>query len=219
METETNLTVVSVYKPGGGFSDDYVTRLRDGVKEFCSAPHKFVCLTNKNLEGIECIPLLENRVGYWNKLEVFRKGLFAGPVVYLDLDTIIINDVTDVLTFPHRFTAGYNFKRKHVGSMASWFMAFDGRDDYSYLFDGYRTGTPEEYEQGWARWGDQGYTQDHLQREWTSIDELFPGRCASYKWEIRQSGKIPTGVSFVVFHGKPRPHQVNWELPSGDCNK
>ena len=217
METETNLTVVSVYRPGNGFSDDYITRLRDGVAKFCQAPHRFVCLTNEYLKDIECIKMAaRGRSGYWNKLEVFRKGLFNGPVVYLDLDTVIISDVTDILTYPHEFTTGLNFKVKHGRSLASWFMAFDGRDDYQYLFDGYGPDTPTEYEQDWARWGDQGYTQDHLQREWTSLKDIFPDRYASYKWEIRRPWKIPTGVSFVVFHGKPRPHEVNWELPSGD---
>lgn len=216
METETDVTIVSVYKPGKGFSSDYVSRLKEGVDKFCQASHKFVCLTNSDIKGVESIPIIANRDGYWNKLEVFRKGLFDGPVVYLDLDTIIINDVTDILTYPHEFTAGYNFKRKHIDSMASWFMAFDGRDDYEYLFDGFTSSTPEKYEQDWARWGDQGYTQDNLQRKWTSIDELFPGRCASYKYEIRRPWKIPPGVSFIAFHGRPRPHEINWELPSGD---
>lgn len=216
METKTNLTVVCVYKPGKGYTDDYVTRLRDGVAKFCQAPHKFVCMTNKKVEGIECIPMIADRDGWWNKLEIFRRGLFDTPVVYLDLDTIIISDITDILTYPHEFTGGNNLKRKHVDSMQSWFMAFDGRDDYQYLFDGYTSNTPEEYEQGWARWGDQGYTQDNLRHGWTGLDELFPGRNASYKWEIRRPWKIPPGLSFVVFHGKPRPHEINWELPSAD---
>ena len=217
METKTNLTVVSVYKPGKGFSQDYVTRLRDGVAKFCQAPHRFICLTNEKIQGIECIPMVANRSGFWNKLEIFRKGLFDGPVVYLDLDTIIVSDVTDMLTYPHKFTAGLNFKAKHGRALASWFMGFDGRDDYSYLFDGYTLDTPTQYEQDWARWGDQGYTQDNLRRDWDSLDDLyFDGRYVSYKWQVRRPWKIPEGASFVCFHGKPRPHEVNWELPSGD---
>lgn len=217
METKTNLTIVSVYKPGKGFSSDYVTRLRDGVAKFCQAPYKFVCLTNSDIKGVESIPMVANRDGYWNKLEVFRKGLFDGPVVYLDLDTIIVSDVTDMLTYPHKFTAGLNFKAKHGRSLASWFMGFDGREDYSYLFDGYTSSTPEQYQQDWARWGDQGYTQDHLRCDWDSLDDLyFDGRYVSYKWQVRRPWKIPKGASFVCFHGKPRPHEVNWELPSGD---
>ncbi len=216
MGAASDLTVVCVYRPGNGFTDDYVTRLRDGVKKFCKAPHNFVCLTHQNLTGIECIPLTASRKGYWNKLEIFRKDLFDGPVVYLDLDTIIVEDITAMLTYPHFFTAGYNFSKKHGRSMASWFMGFNGCVDRNYLFDGYEAGTPDKYSQDWGRWGDQGYIQDNLQHPWTSIDELFPGCCASYKWEIRRPGFVPLGVCFVAFHGKPRPHQVNWELPNGN---
>ncbi len=219
MGAETNksmLTVACVYRPGPDFTDEYAGRLKATVAANCKEPHKFVCLTNVELPGIETIRLTENLKGYWNKLEIFRNGLFEERVVYIDLDTMIVNDVTDILSYPHIFTAGYNFKRKHVDSMASWFMAFDGRDDYSYLIDEYTPATPEQYEHDWARWGDQGYTQDHLRRNWTSIDDIFPGRCASYKWEVRRPGKVPDGVSFVAFHGKPRCADVNWRLPNGD---
>ena len=135
------LTVACVYKPGGGFSDEYVYRLRDGIAEHCNTPYKFVCLTNNRLKNVETIPLQENRIGYWNKLELFRNDLFDGPVVYLDLDTIIVGDITDMLIYPHEFTAGLNFKAKHGRSLASWFLGFDGCEDYSYLIDEYKPNT------------------------------------------------------------------------------
>ena len=213
------LTVACVYKPGNGFTDDYVGRLQAAVSANCRADHRFVCLTNEQLVGIETIPIATPRKGYWNKLELFRKNLFEERVVYLDLDTMIVNDVTDILSYPHQFTAGLNFKAKHGRALASWFLGFDGREDLSYLIDGYKPGgvTRMQYEQDWARWGDQGYIQDHLQRDWDSLDDLyFDGRYASYKWQIRRPGKVPEGVSFVCFHGKPRPHEVNWRLPNGD---
>ncbi len=214
------LTVACVYRRGPDLTDEYVFRLKNAVRQHCKAPHRFVCLTSVKFPRIETIPLVANLKGYWNKLELFRKGLFDGPVVYLDIDTIIHNDISDVLTYPHEFTAGYNFARKHVDSMSSWFMAFDGRVDRSYLLDDYNSSTPHVYSNphkpNWARWGDQGYIQDKLS-EWTSIDEIFPGRCASYKWEVRRPGFVPSGVSFVAFHGRTlRPHQMNWRLPNGD---
>ena len=211
------LTVACVYKPGKGFTADYVYRLRDAVADNCTAEYRFVCLTNEKLPAIETIPLLKNRDGYWNKLEYFRAGLFEEQVVCLDLDTMIINDVTDILTYPHKFTTGKGFKAKNATNLQSWFMAFDGREDYSYLFEEFRPSMMEQYEQDWTRWGDQGYTQDHLRCHWDSLDDLFfDGRYASYKMQIRRPGKVPEGVSFVCFHGRPRPHEVEWRLPNGD---
>ena len=212
------LTIACIYKTGPGYEDGtYVLKLREQITQHCREPFRFVCLSNVDIPDVECIPLIaEDRPGYWNKLEVFRPGLFEERVVCLDIDLMIINDVTDILTYPHKFTAGNCFKPKNKANLASWFRAFDGRDNYGYLFDGYRSGTPEQFSQEWSRWGDQGYLQDNLRREWTGIEELFPGRVASYKWGVRRQGFVPKGVSFVAFHGKPRPADINWRLPNGD---
>ena len=210
----SNLNIACVYKPGGGFTDDYVKRLRDNVGDYCDVAHRFFCITNKRFTDIETIPFKKNRIGYWNKLEVFRRGLFDGPVIYLDLDTLIVDDVTDIFTYNHEFTTGHNWKGEPGGYLASWFLAFDGREDYQYLFDSF-DGNVEPYEQDWACWGDQGHVQKHLRRSWTPLHRLFPGCAASYKWVVKPQGKIPDGVKFVAFHGRPRPHQVNWTLPNG----
>ena len=211
------LTVACVYKPGNGFTDDYVTRLKATVAKHCQEQHRFICLTNEKLKSVQTIPLIANRPGYWNKLELFRPGLFEERVVYLDLDTMIVNDVTDILAYPHIFTTGKTFKGKDTHNLASWFLGFDGRENRSHLFDGYTPATPEKYEHDWARWGDQGYIQDNVRDDWSTLDELyFDGRYASYKWQVRRPGFVPEGVSFICFHGKPRPHEVNWRLPNGD---
>lgn len=214
---EAPLTVACVYKPGGGFSDEYVTRLRDTVAKHCRAPYEFVCLTTQpRIKGVECLPLHGGRIGYWNKLALFKRGLFPGPVVYLDLDTMIVGDVTDIFTYEHEFTAMANLKpaRYQADVLNSAFMAWDGREDLSCVdVSPISRDERERYEQEYTRWGDQGFIQDHLPRPWTPIQHIFPDRICSYKWHVRRQGFIPKGVSIVAFHGKPRPHEINWELP------
>lgn len=210
------LTVVCVFKPGGGFTTDYVTRLRDSVAEFCSLPHRFVCLTNQQIKGVKAIPFARHAIGYWNKLELFRRGLFDGPVVYLDLDTMIVRDVTDIFGYPHEFTAAHNWKGEPGESLSSWFLAFDGRDDYQYLYDEFKPSVVEIYERDWRYWGDQGFIEKTLRRDWTPLGLLFPDRFESYKWGVLPRGKVAETTSIVGFHGRPRPHEVNWRLPNGD---
>jgi hypothetical protein len=206
------LTIASVYRPGGGFNGDYVFRLRDGFKQFCRVPHRFVCLTNQVLSGIERVPLRHNWVGYWSKVELFRPGLFNGPVCYCDLDAMIIGDISDMVQHPYEFVCGTNWKGSadHINSA---FMCWDGREDFSYIYDAYDPRVNEEYEQTWEKWGDQGFIQEHLRVKFTSLNELFPGRIVSYKINVRPAGKVPEGASICMFHGRPRPHQLNWELP------
>jgi hypothetical protein len=207
--------VVSLYKPGNGFNSEYVTRLKASVAEYCKVPHRFVCMTRQDIDGVECIPLIKNRIGYWNKLEIFRSGLFDGPVIYLDLDTMIVSDITDIVTYPHEFTAAHNWKGKPGESLSSWFLGFDGRQNYQYLFDSFHPSMTESYEQDWRYWGDQGHIEKNLVCSWTPLGTLFPNRFVSYKWGVKPNGRVPEEASIVVFHGRPRPHQIKWRLPNG----
>lgn len=206
------LTVACVFKPGGGFSAEYVTRLRDGVKAHCNLPHRFLCLTNQQINGIETTPLIHHWMGYWNKLELFRRGLFDGPVVYLDLDTMLTSDVTDIFSAPYEFACLTNWKGNgtHIGSGV---MAWDGRLDLSHIVEAFHPSMIPDYEKSWELWGDQGHTQRFLGRPFESLLSRWPNRIVSYKWHVRKIGKVPDGASIVAFHGKPRPHAINWKLP------
>lgn len=206
------LTIACVYKPGNGLGGDYVFRLREGFKKHCRKPHRFVCLTNQVLSGVERIPLKHGWTGYWNKIELFRPGLFEGPVCYCDLDAMIVRDITDMVEHPYEFVCGTNWKGSadHINSA---FMCWDGRTDFSQIYDTYSPSINEQYEQDWRSWGDQGFIQDHLPVRFTSLNELFPGRIASYKIDVRPANKVPEDTSIVMFHGRPRPHQLNWKLP------
>lgn len=206
------LNVVCVYKPGNGFTDEYVYRLRTGVQQHCKAPHRFVCLTNERL-NVETIPLIRNRTGFWNKLELFRKKLFDDQVVYLDLDTIIGRDVTDIFTYPHTFTGLNDFADKRAHQFASAFMAWDGRQDLSHLDENFTAADIAEYSKDYARWGDQGYIAEDVGVPIDLTRDLFPDRFVSYKWHVRRQGKVPDTASVVCFHGKPRPADIGWRLP------
>jgi hypothetical protein len=64
--------------------------------------HRFVCLSNTDVP-CEKIPLEYNWPGYWSKLEIFRPGLFEGRVMFLDLDVLVLKDLTPVLEFDSAF--------------------------------------------------------------------------------------------------------------------
>lgn len=205
-------TVACVFVPGNGFTSEYVYRLRDAVRDHCRAPHRFVCLTNERLIGVEAMPIERPRNGWWNKLALFSAFEQA---VYFDLDTMIVNDVTDIVTHGHRFTGLSDFSDKRPNSFASGFMAWNG--DYSFLdqaidkrterlFDGAVTGD-------WTRHGDQGFIAEQMPVKPDLTGDLFPGRFVSYKWHVRRPGKVPEGASVVCFHGRPRPADIGWRLP------
>lgn len=203
-------TVACVFRPGNGFTPEYVTRLRDATAKHCRVDHRFVCLSSEPVPGVECLPLRRRNNGWWNKLELF--GNFE-RAAYFDLDTMIVGDVTDIVEYPHKFTGLTDFgKGRHF---ASGFMAWSG--DYSYLDRDIDPATEREYNafetRNWQRHGDQGWIAERLREPPALAGDLFPGRFVSYKWSVRRDGAVPAGASVVCFHGKPRPADLNWSLP------
>lgn len=217
------LTIACVYRPGGGFTEEYPVRLRDAFAQHCKAEHDFVCITNNKIPGVTTDRLVNMWPGYWCKLDLFLPGRFQGPVVYCDLDTLIFNDITDICTYPHGFTCGTNWKQQNGDGKVinSAFMAWDGREDLRHLYYDFRREYMVKYMTSWERWGDQGWIQDKLGRPFESFQKLFPGRFVHYKTHVRGPtkefpGKVPNGASIVAFSGRPRPHEVQWSLPLAD---
>jgi hypothetical protein len=193
-----------------------VHRLRDGVAQHFKAPHRFVCLSNKKaISGVDVIQLERGWPGWWSKLELFRHRL--GRVVYLDLDTMLIRDVTDIFSREYVFAACADWKivDQQGPVLNSCFMAMDGTDR-SYIYEAFDPGKAKAYET-WQRWGDQGFIQDHLREPFVKIQDEFPGRFVHFKTHIRQPdksvGRAPADASVVCFSGQPRPHKINWSIP------
>lgn len=193
---------------------EYVQRLFDMVcAHACggdlpaAAGHRFVCFTDNPdglPEGMEAIPLPEGVFGWWNKLYLFKEGLFADGerVFFLDLDTIITGPLDDILQYDGEFATLRDFyhPERYGPGIILWRAGF-GHDLWG-SFE--RAGFPTDLPLGDLSWinqcfGEWNYTPDVLQ-------EVFPGQFCSYKVHARQS--VPDGVRVVCFHGLPRPHEA-----------
>jgi hypothetical protein len=219
---DSRLTIACVYRPGGDFFAEYVYRLQRNLADHVKIPYEFVCLSLQDLRGVNTIRLKRDLPGWWSKLELFGHK-YPGPVWYFDLDTIIIRDITDMVQTPFEFAALGPFKNPdgHVlmgeDTMGSGVMAFDGTLDWSRIPNAYTPRTQYEYRTR-RRWGDQGFIQDQLSLPFEPLQAHFPGRIVRFKSDIRRADKTlappPRDASIVCFSGKPRPHEINWSLPS-----
>ena len=206
-----SLTVACVYKPSSEFTPDYVYRLRDGVELYCPRPYTFVVLTDEKLPGCETVSLSRDLPGWWNKLDLFRPGLFSGRVAYFDLDTMIVGDLTKLLSAKHEFSVLRDFYGKHrIGSGA---MVWDADKDWSHLYSRFRKERIPEYSKSMDKWGDQGWIADHLGIEPDRLQDKCPGQIVSYKVDVQKQRQVPDDAAVVCFHGKPRPHHIGWVLP------
>lgn len=102
------ITVACVYWKGSFrgrenvYTTEWVRKLKDMVARNLPIPHRFVCLSNVDVP-CERIPLIHDWEGFWSKVELFRPDIFEDRVLYLDLDTLVLQDLQEVINYPSPF--------------------------------------------------------------------------------------------------------------------
>lgn len=189
------MRTVACVKAGTLYPAHYVNVLRDMVARHLEPPYRFVCLTDDQhgiADGIETVALTPGRVGWWNKVELFRPGLFEGRVLFSDLDQVVVGPLA-------RF-----FDLRGIIYLQDW-----GWDHFSYC-SSVMVWDAGEHARIWTDWtasvpgrldGDQDWiTQlggwERLPQDW----------CRSYRYHAVAAP--PPNSSFVCFHGKPKPHEL-----------
>jgi hypothetical protein len=96
-----NITVACVLRQGGWADYDagWVERLQNMVSRNLQRPHRFVCFSDCDVpcERIPLLPTDPDVRGWWAKMQLFRPGILSGPVLYLDLDTVISGSLDEVI--------------------------------------------------------------------------------------------------------------------------
>jgi hypothetical protein len=206
------LTVACVLRSGGIYDAEWVRKLRDGVAGNLTLPHRFFCMSDVDVP-CEHAPLLNDWPGWWSKIELFRYGLFVGPVLYLDLDTVVVGSLDTIAVHPHRFTMAHEFYRPHL--LCSTAMAWHG--DYSFIYEAFEAdsvGIARRYDlelPRTGRIGDQAFIEDNLRAagdQVATFRDLFGEHSvASYKVHECQAAP-PTDAAVVAFHGSPKPNDL-----------
>lgn len=198
-----NLTVWSVCV-GDKYCDEDVYILRKMVEANLSRPHNFRCLSDRKIQGVDCLIPDEQWPGWWSKLLLFRYS--EGQNLYFDLDVVITGPldglVSKVLSMPANWAqSGHGGCQSSVMSWAGW---------YGYIpdaFDPDQLTTPAHGNCGYYQglWGDQEYITRMMG---DPGGEVLPmGQVYSYKYHCRK--ELPKDASVVCFHGEPKPDQVS----------
>ena len=185
---------------------EYLAKLYDGIRRYMpkDIPLRCVCFTDdaRTLPpGVQAWDVPHGLTGWWNKLAMFRPGTFMDGerVLYFDLDTIPVDDLSDIAAYSGRFAILRD--PYHPDHMGSSLMAWEaGNLDHI-----------------WTRWEDGGRPQfdphgdqywiETMQPEADYWQDMFPGQAVSFKTDCWLPAKIPDGARLIYFHGNPRPHQ------------
>lgn len=188
------------------YFDKHVEWVKKQIEKYVSCEHEFICLSDIDLPYT--VPLAYNLPGWWSKMELFRDDLELDDVFYLDLDTVIIDDITHIVSCSADFMALRNLSSPTRG-IGSGLMRWKG--DYSHLFDKF-IDDPFTIMDTYIvseKWGDQGFIQDN-QSPIEHFQDRFPEEIVSFKFDLKH-GDPREKNKIVVFHGKPKPWEVDKE--------
>lgn len=188
-----------------GRGAEYVNILHDMVGRNINTetPYKFVCFTDDPTDldiEIDARPLPEQGLtGWWNKLSLFKDGLFpdGDRILYFDLDTIITSGLDEIIKYNGEFAILRDFYRPD--GLQSSVMAWEA---------GKHTNL-------WANWIAankpilHGGDQEWIERNISNADiwqKLYPQAFVSFK--VHAFSDVPQNAKVVIFHGLPRPHEV-----------
>lgn len=159
---------------------------------------------------------------WWYKIQLFNSQHHNGPMLYFDLDTVIVGNIDWIWKLPtNRLWAPRDFKylfKSNNTTINSSIMWWD-TSKYDYV---YRQFDPTAIAKGVRRWhGDQDYIHENIPEfNRAYMDQT---RVRSWRWEIKDGGynfktrqyvKPGTGTildgstSVLIFHGSPKPHEI-----------
>lgn len=202
------LNVATVFKTGGCYNRSYVERLKAAFERHLPIPHKFVCLTDEMFADY-CIPLRHAWPGWWSKIELFRPDLFNGPVLAVDLDTVIINDLTLLVQHNHPFVMMHDFVYpKYLNSCLMFWQ-----EAHNFIYKAFcvnPTSIQKAYT-GLPLVGDQGFievTMQRLKRKIVVWQDILPlNFLINYQLEVL-AGKSWEQSNLCWWTAGQKPHEL-----------
>lgn len=206
----TKIKIACVLLNGGPvYNYNYVNALANAVNRNVTVPYEFVCLTdnpsgfNDNIHSV--IKLKHNFNGWWSKIELFRNDIFKDDqVFFMDLDTVIIDNIDDLLKIRPNFCGTRDFLRSHDmnSSVMSWFA-----NDNHHIYEKFMKNPT--YVMNNTHEGDQRWIDNHTKNK-KYFQDIFGNTIVSYKKHcLRNSAfRIPHKTKIICFHGVPKPHSI-----------
>ncbi|MGB0792858.1 MAG: hypothetical protein ACPGTR_04875 [Opitutales bacterium] len=208
------MKIITVLKTGGEFKERHVLALRDSCNKFAPGC-EFVCLTDIELQ-CNTIQLEHGWPGWWSKMELFK---LEGPILYIDLDTIITGDLSALVAklIGEKFCILRDVCKGNVNhkafidekKMGSGIMFW--KSDMRFLYDDFLKKSVEYM----AKFrGDQDYIESIMwDLDVTYLQDLTDS-VVSFKIDLDHGRNYDPAIHRIVFfHGRPRP----WEQSLIPC--
>ena len=220
MNTEINFITTC----GGNYDMIYANKAHKMLSRNLKIPFKSYCITERPSELIPEItpiaPLIDRVKGWWNKIFTFSNEMPNGYILVLDIDLLIINDLTQEISYAIenlKEIACYSDAIGWEGSKFSSSMMLFKSGTLNHIYQNFLENYPAI--EGF-KGGDQVWTYPQL-KEILYLDEIYPNFKKSLKFQlgtiVNGSLTIPQEVNneikIIDCHGRPKPHEItNWEV-------
>lgn len=160
---------------------------------------------------------------WWYKMQLFNSEHYAGPLLYFDLDVVIVNQLDWIYHLPTEYFWGirdfkYLWRPAFYGINSS--MLWWDTSKYHWLWEKFNR---EHFDTVTGIFkGDQDYITYYIPKH---EKKYFDTDCIkSWRWELLDGGydfnnkrhwNLGIGTSFdeklsvMIFHGDPKPDQIN----------
>jgi hypothetical protein len=162
------------------------------------------------------------RRSWWYKIQMFNSEHHSGPLLYFDLDTVIVGNIDWIWGLPLKFFYGIKDFRSlwrptdvGINSSIMWWDTTKFNHVWSDFLGKDRNMLVKQYH------GDQDFISDTI----THLNRRFfdPSRIKSWRWQCLDGGydfktrryrqpmtgtKIDDNLRVLVFHGDPKPLDV-----------
>jgi hypothetical protein len=162
------------------------------------------------------------RSGWWYKMKLFDSTMHAGPLLYFDLDVVIVNNIDWICKLPSQFFWSvrdfkYLWKSNHY-SVNSSIMWWD-TSQFDYVWKQFEQQNLPALTKKYR--GDQDYIGQAVQNN--QLRFLDSERIKSWRWQCLGGGYnfkrknylksnsetvLEPNTDILVFHGQPKPADI-----------
>lgn len=185
------------------FKPSHVQALKQQVEKW--APFaSFECLTDIDVPGVDCTPLVHNWPGWWSKMELFAPSM-KGDFLFMDLDTVIVGPLDDIervnsLTMLRDFYRDGKKLKEGLGGGLMYLTEKAREAPWKYF-----SSHPASYMRTYPR-GEQHLLENYYLNTAQRWQNVVPDQVVS--WKVHCANGVPPEARVVCFHGKPRPWEV-----------
>lgn len=190
------INVVCVLKTASSsiYNEEWVYKLERAISRNLSLPYNFVCLSDVPLK-CNYILLEDNNSGWWNKIQLFKPGIFDSETIYFDLDVVITKPL-DALILNLQQSKNQFFMCKEPADVSNSSIMY-WKTSVDKLYHTYIQ-SPEVFHKKYSRlplYGDQGFISEHIEHSF--IEDFLPANYIA--WTSSSSLNYTDDTGIIIF--------------------